>query len=97
MPLTGVANAQYITISLSNVASADGGTGGSGSVRVGFLLGDVNGNRVVTVADVGLVNARLAQFVTAANFIYDINATGTLTVADKGIANAAQTTALPPP
>jgi hypothetical protein len=97
VPLTGVANAQYVTISLSNVTSADGGTGGSASVRVGFLLGDVNQNRVVTVADLGLVNAQLAQFVTAANFIYDVNVSGTLSVADKGITNTKLTTALAPP
>jgi DNA-directed RNA polymerase specialized sigma24 family protein len=64
VPLTGVANQQYVTMSLTNVASADGGTGGGGSIRVGFLAGDVNQNRVVTLADLGLVNAQLAQLVT---------------------------------
>ena len=93
--LTGVSNQQYVTISLTNVASTDGGTGGSGSVRIGFLLGDVNQNRVVTVADLGLVNAQLAQLVTAANYLKDVNASGTLTVADKGITNANLTKALP--
>jgi lysozyme len=95
--LTGVNNQQYVTISLTNVASADGGTSGSGSVRLGFLLGDVNQNRVVTVADLGLVNAQLAQVVTAANYLKDVNASGTLTVADKGITNASLTRALPAP
>ena len=93
--LTGVANQQYVTVSLSNVAPTDGGTGGSGSVRIGFLIGDVSQNRVVTVADLGLVNAQLAQVVTAANFLKDVNATGTLTVADKGITNSKLTNALP--
>jgi hypothetical protein len=79
------------------VASSDGGAGGSASVRVGFLAGDVNQNRVVSIADLGLVNAQLAQPVTAANFLKDVNASGTLTVADKGIANANLTRALPPP
>ena len=97
VPLTGVTNAQYVTVSLSNVASADGGTGGSGTVRIGFLLGDVNQNRVVTVADLGLVNSHLAQLVTATNFIYDVNVTGTLSVADKGITNNVLTTFLPLP
>jgi hypothetical protein len=57
------------------------------SVRIGFLVGDVNGNRVVAVSDLGLVNAQLAQPVSAANYLKDVNANGTLTVADKGIAN----------
>jgi uncharacterized protein (TIGR03118 family) len=95
--LSGVIDQQYVTISLTNVASADGGTGGSGSVRVGFLLGDVNQNRVVTLADLGLVNAQLAQVVTAANFIDDVNVSGTLTLADKGITNANLTRSLPAP
>jgi hypothetical protein len=95
--LSGVTDQQYVTISLTNVASTDGGTGGSGSVRIGFLLGDVNQNRVVTVADLGLVNAQLAQPVTAANYLKDVNASGTLTVADKGITNANLTRSLPAP
>jgi uncharacterized protein with NAD-binding domain and iron-sulfur cluster len=97
VPLSGVVNKQYVTVSLTNVASTDGGTGGSGSARVGFLAGDVNQSRVVSIADLGLVNARLAQPVTAANYLMDVNATGTLTVGDKGVANANLTRALPAP
>jgi hypothetical protein len=66
-------------------------------VRLGFLLGDVNGNRVVAVSDLGLVNAQLAQPVSAGNFLKDVNATGTLTVADKGITNANLAHSLPAP
>jgi len=95
--LTGVTNAQYVTISLTNVVAADGGTGGSGSVRIGFLAGDVNQNRVVTVSDLAQVNAQIAQVVGQANYLKDVNASGTLTVADKGIANTQITKALPDP
>ena len=97
VPLTGVANQQYLTVSVSDVAAADGGIGGAGSVRIGFLLGDANQNRVVTVSDLALVNAQIAQVVTAANYLKDVNASGTLTVADKGIANTQITKALPAP
>ena len=95
--LTGVTDMQYVTFALSNLSDADGGTGGSASVRVGFLVGDVNGNRVVTVSDVGLVNQQVAQIVSGANFLKDVNATGTLTVSDKGITNTKVTHALPAP
>ena len=95
--LAGVTNQQYVTVTLGNVASTDGGTGGSAVVRVGFLLGDVNQTRAVSVADLGLVNAQLAQLVTAANYLEDVNASGTLTVADKGITNANLTKALSAP
>jgi hypothetical protein len=97
VPLTGVSNQQYVTVTLTNVASAGGATGGTGEVRVGFLAGDVNQSRVVSIADLGLVNAQLAQPVSAANFLKDVNASGTLTVADKGITNANLTRTLATP
>jgi streptogramin lyase len=97
VPLGSVNNQQYVTVGLTNVGSTDGGTGGTASVRVGFLLADVNQNRVVSLADLGVVNAQLAQTVTAANYLKDVNANGTLTVADKGIVNANLTHALPAP
>jgi hypothetical protein len=100
VPLSGVVNPQYITVAVTNVVAVDGGTGGTGAVRVGFLQGDVSNNRVVTVADLGQVNAQIAQAVSAANFLKDINANGAVTVADKAIANTHITKALgavPPP
>ncbi|MEO8306046.1 MAG: right-handed parallel beta-helix repeat-containing protein [Betaproteobacteria bacterium] len=97
VPLTAVANQQYVTVAVSNVLAADGGGGGSGSIRVGYLLGDVTQNRVVTLADLGLVNAQVAQFVTGANYLKDVNASGAITFADKGIANTQVTKALPSP
>jgi Bacterial Ig-like domain (group 3) len=95
--LTGVANLQYVTVTLSSVAAADGGTGGAASVRVGYLAGDVSQNRVVSVADVAQINAALAQPVTASNYLKDINASGTLTLADMAIARTNLARALPAP
>jgi hypothetical protein len=97
VPLTGVSDMQYVTVTLSAVTSTDGGSGGSGVARAGFLRGDVSQNRVVSLADVAQVNAQLAQLVTAANFLKDVNASGTLSLADKAIANANLTRALPTP
>jgi hypothetical protein len=95
--LSGVTNQQYVTVTLSSVASTDGGTGGTGVARVGFLLGDVNQNRVVLLSDLVLVNAQLAQLVSSANFLKDVNANGTLTVGDIIITNANLAKALPAP
>ena len=95
--LTNVLNQQYVTVALTNVASVDGGTGGNGSARIGFLLGDVNQDRHVAVSDLGFVNQQLTQPVTAANYLKDVNASNTLTTADKGITNANQAKALPLP
>jgi len=69
----------------------------SAAVRIGFLLGDVTQNRVVTVSDLAQVNAQLAQTVSSANFLKDVNVTGTLSVADKAVANTQVTKALPAP
>jgi hypothetical protein len=88
---------QDVSVSLTNVVSTDGGTGGSASVRIGFLAGDVNQTRVVSVADLGLVNLQLSPSVTAANFLTDVNVSGTASLADKGFANANLTRALPTP
>ncbi len=95
--LTGVGDRQYVTISLTSVISSDGSTGGSASVRVGFLVGDVNQNRVVTVSDILLVNQQITHIVTSANYLKDVNANGNLTVSDKLIVNNNVTKALPPP
>ena len=97
VPLLFVGNQQYVTVAATGVVAGDGGTGGSGSVRLGFLLGDVSQNRVVTLSDLGLVNAQVAQFVTLTNFLKDVNASGSLSLADKGITNAQITRALPAP
>jgi hypothetical protein len=95
--LTGVSNQRYVTLALTDVSAVDGGTGSTGSVRVGFLFGDVNQNRVVTVSYLVLVNTQIAHAVTAANFLLDVNATGTLTVGDKVIVNANVAKGLPTP
>ena len=96
VPLTGVTDQQYVTLSLTNVSSATE-TGGFASVRLGFLVGDVNQSRVVSLADLGLVNTQLSQLVTATNYVMDVNASGTVSLADKGITNANLTRALPAP
>jgi hypothetical protein len=67
------------------------------SPRLEASLPEGRQNRVVTVADLGLANAQLAQAVTAANYLKDVNASGTLTLADKGIINANLTRGLPAP
>jgi len=95
--ITGITEMQYFAVGLANVDALDGGTGGSGVVRVGQLTGDVNRNGVVSIADLGLINAQLTLPVTAANYLMDVNANGTITIADKGIANSKLTRALPAP
>jgi hypothetical protein len=95
--LTGVATEQYVTVALTNVASSIGGTGGSGRVRLGLLVGDINGSRNVTLTDMLGVNAVLSQATTAANFLRDINASGSIGIAAKLAVSANLSRALPVP
>ncbi len=95
--MTGVDDRQYVTVMASNVAAADGGTGGSASARIGYLAGDVKQKRVVTVSDLILVNAQITHLVTASNFLDDLNASGAVTVSDLLIVNRSITAALPAP
>jgi Periplasmic copper-binding protein (NosD) len=95
--MTGVSDQQYVTIALTNVVALNGQTGGTGLVRIGFLAGDVNQNRVVSLSDLGQLNAHLSEVATWANFLKDVNASGAVTVADKGITNANLSQALPAP
>lgn len=95
--LSGVGNQQYVTIALTDITPADGGPSVSASVRLGYLLGDVTQDRVVTLSDLGFVNLVLAQPVTVSTFRRDVTVSGTLTLADKGVINANLTKALPAP
>ena len=97
VPLTNVADQQYVTVTVSDVASSDGGTGGGGSVRVGFLKGDANQNRVVTFSDDLQVNNVLGQPVTSSNYLKDLNANGILTFSDNLIVNNQGGRVLPAP
>jgi hypothetical protein len=96
VPLANVVDRHYTTITLTNVASASA-TGGTASVRIGFLVGDVSQNGVVTVSDLAQVNTQLSQVATASNYLKDVNASGTISVADKGLTNANLSQGLPPP
>jgi len=97
LTLAGVADAQYVTLALANVTAVDGTTGGTASVRVGFLAGDVNGSRNVSLSDLLAVNAALTQAVTAANYLADVNLSGTMTLADKLTVSSKLTRVLPAP
>jgi hypothetical protein len=84
--LTGVTNAQTIQVTLVSVN--DGTNTGNVSIPMSVLLGDVNGNGVVSNGDVSLVQAQVAQQVTLSNFREDVNANGTLSNSDVSITQA---------
>jgi hypothetical protein len=93
--LTGVTNAQIITVSLSNVSDSAGDFSSSISAQMGVLIGDVDASARVDAADVSLVRQQALQPITSSNFREDINATGRIDAADVSIVRQQTLTSLP--
>jgi hypothetical protein len=91
--LTGVTNAQRITVTLSNVN--DGTHMDNVPVSMGVLVSDVNGNAVVNASDVSLTKSQVGRPVSGSNFREDVNANGVINSADVAQVKANVGTALP--
>ncbi len=91
--LTGVTNAQRITVTLGNVN--DGTNVGDVPISMGPLAGDVNGNAATNAADVGLTKSQVGQAVTGSNFREDVNFNGAINAADVALVKANAGTVLP--
>ena len=87
--LTNVSNQQVLTLSTS------GGTLSPVTVPIGFLLGDTNGSRSVSAADVGQTKAQSGNAAGAANFRTDTNVSGAISAADVGQVKAHSGTSIP--
>jgi len=94
--LTGVTNAQVVTVSLTNVTDSAGNSSASGiPVSMGVLIGDVNGNGVVSNTDVASVKSEVAAPVDPSNFRNDVNANGVVSNTDVSLTKAQVGTTLP--
>jgi hypothetical protein len=91
IPLTNVANAQAINVTLFDV-NGDGNV----VIPMGVLTGDVNANRAVNAGDVALTKSRLGQLLDATNFRADVNANGGINATDVSIVKQNSGTSLPP-
>ena len=80
--LTAVANAQFLTVALTNVSDSVGGFTSHASATVGVLLGDTNGDGVVNVGDTVQVRSEAGNDITSLNFRRDVNADGLFNVGD---------------
>ncbi len=74
VPLTNVANAQRIVVTLFGVS--DGINTNNVTIPMGVLLGDVNATGGVDGNDVSAVQSHTRQLLNATNFQYDVNVTG---------------------
>jgi hypothetical protein len=92
--LTGVTDAQRITMTLHNVNECT--QMGDVPISMGVLIGDVNGNAVVNASDVSLTKSQVGNPVTSSNFREDVNANGTISATDVALVKSEVGTALPP-
>jgi glucose/arabinose dehydrogenase len=93
--LTGLTNAQYITVALTNLVDVAGNTSSSVSATMGVLLGDVDGSGRVDSTDVFQVRQRSLQDANASNFREDIDESGRVDSTDVFITRQQTLTSLP--
>jgi hypothetical protein len=91
--LTGVANVQYLTVTLN--CASDGLNAGDVLVTMGVLVADSNGNRSVNATDVAQAKSRIGQPLNGLNFRSDINANGSINASDVSLIKSRVGTALP--
>ena len=91
VPLTGVTNAQTLTLTASNV----NGLLPSASVNASFLIGDTGGDGGVNSADVGQTKSQSGNLVTGSNFREDVNVDGSINSSDVGLVKSKSGTSLP--
>ena len=87
--LNQVSNAQVLTLTTS------GGAVSPVSVPIGFLIGDVDGSRLVDQSDLALTKPQIGQTVTATNFWMDVKPTGVIDTADGRQLKNARGTSIP--
>ncbi len=102
---SSVASGNDVVVTLGNIAdnkrvkvtltSVNGSTTPF-AASMGFLIGDVIGNRVVNSSAISRVKARSGQTTDATNFIFDLNASGSISASDISMVKARSGLTLPP-
>jgi N-acetylneuraminic acid mutarotase len=90
IPLTNIANAQTINVTLFDV-------NGSTNVLIpmSILIGDTTGNGTVNASDVSQTKSRIGQATDQTNFRSDVNTNGNINAADVSIVKSSLGTGLP--
>lgn len=91
--LTGVANAQTITVTLAGVS--DGMNTAEVIVPASFLLGDINNNGSVNATDISLMKSLVGSAVSPSNCRGDVNLNGAINSSDLALTKSASGTGLP--
>lgn len=92
--LTGVTNAQYITVTLNTVHDSANNIGNV-SQQMGVLVGDTTANGAVNSSDVGQAKAQSGSTANAGNFRLDVTANGPINSSDISLIKSNSGTMLP--
>ena len=92
--LTGVTNAQRITVGLTNVSDSVGNFSASVPVTMSVLIGDTNADGFVNSADISQTKSQSGQPVSATNFREDVNSDGFVNSADISLVKSKSGTAI---
>jgi hypothetical protein len=93
--LTGVINAQVVTVSLANMTDSAGNFSSAVSAQMGVLIGDVNSSGRVDSNDVFQVRQQSLKTVNSSNFRTDVDASGRIDSNDVFITRQHNLTGLP--
>jgi hypothetical protein len=91
VPLTNIANAQTIGITLFDVHQ--GAHAGDMAVQMSVLVGDTTGNRIVNSSDIGETKAVSGTVAASRN---DVTVNGVINASDISLVKSKSGTALPP-
>lgn len=93
--LTGVTDAQVITVNLGNVTDSAGNVSSSASIQMGVLVGDTNADGFTDAMDVSQTKSQSGNAVTQSNFREDLNVDGFIDAVDVSLVKSKSGTALP--
>ena len=93
--LTGVADVQRITVTLTSVHDSFGQILPDTAVSANMLIGDTTGNRTVNASDIAQVKAQAGMPVDATNFREDLNVDGVINASDIGLVKSKSGDSLP--
>ena len=92
--LTGVTDAQTVTVSLTNVNDAAGNFSSVVSASMGVLVGDTTANGSVNSSDISQTKAQSGDAATSSNFREDVNVDGFIDAVDVSFVKSKSGTAM---
>ncbi|MEY2547389.1 MAG: hypothetical protein QOG48_2506 [Verrucomicrobiota bacterium] len=93
--LTGVANAQTITVTLTGITDSAGNSLPSLTATMSVLLGDTTADRFVNSSDISQTKSQSGNSVSASNFREDLTVDGNINSTDIALVKSKSGTALP--